>query len=63
MKKLEFMDLKEKGLSKECLNVYSNSDFSVFENDNNELVLKFYEALILKGQIQDLEYFLKDFID
>lgn len=63
MKKLEFMDLKEKGLSKECLSVYSNSDFSVFENENNELVLKIYEALILKGQIQDIEYFFEGFID
>lgn len=63
MIKLQHADLKSRGLSEQALAIYAVSDFTIYEDENQELVLKIFDDFILKGDIQDIENSLSVFVE
>lgn len=63
MIKLQHSDLKSRGLSEQALAIYAVSDFTIYEDEDQELVLKIFDDFILKGDIQDIESSLSIFVE
>ena len=61
MKKVELQDLKNEGLEEILINVYSNSDFTIYKNGyKNGYRLDTYDELVFEnGSIEDIRDFLK----
>ena len=63
MIKIQHADLKSMGLSEQALAIYAVSDFTIYEDEDQELVLKIFDDFILKGELQDIERSLSVFVE
>ena len=63
MIKIQHADLKSMGLSEQALAIYAVSDFTIYEDEDQELVLKIFDDFILKGDLQDIESSLSVFVE
>ena len=61
MKKVELQELKNEGLEEILLNIYSNSDFKIYKNENGYILRTYDELVFEDGGIEDIRNYLKLF--
>jgi uncharacterized protein YehS (DUF1456 family) len=61
MKKVELQELKNEGLEEILINIYSNSDFKIYKNENGYILRTYDELVFEDGGIEDIRNYLKLF--